>query len=59
MLQHQNSETLAPIKAVKGMADVIKHRIKAPDDLFSTAVSRVRQLVEAMYILWDPLCLNQ
>ncbi len=45
MLQHQNSETLAPIKAVKGMADVIKQRIKAADDLFSTAVSRVRQPV--------------
>lgn len=49
MLKHQNSETLAPIKAVKGMDDVIKHRIKAADDLFSTAVSRIRQPVEAMF----------
>jgi hypothetical protein len=49
MLKHQNSETLAPIKAVKGMADVIKHRIKAADDLFSTAVSRIRQPVESMF----------
>jgi len=49
MLKHHNSETLAPIKAVKGMADVIKQRIKAADDLFSKAVSRVRQPVESMF----------
>lgn len=49
MLKHQKSETLAPIKAVKGMADVIKQRIKAADDLFSTAVSRIRQPVESMF----------
>jgi len=49
MLQHQNSKTLAPIKAVKGMANVIKQRIKAANDLFSTAVSRVRQPVEAIF----------
>jgi hypothetical protein len=44
-----NSEMLTPIKAVKGMAEVIKQRIKAADDLFSTAVSRVRQPIEAMF----------
>jgi len=49
MQKHHNSETLAPIKAVKGMDDVIKHRIKAADDLFSTAVSRIRQPVESMF----------
>jgi hypothetical protein len=49
MLKHQKSETLAPIKAVKGMAHVIKQRIKAADDLFSTAVSRIRQPVESMF----------
>ena len=31
------------------MADVIKHRIKAADDLFSTAVSKRRQPVESMF----------
>ncbi|MGQ1910038.1 hypothetical protein ACT3CE_09645 [Marinifilum sp. RC60d5] len=40
---------LAPIKGVKGMPDVIKQRIKAADDLFSTAVSRIRQPVEAIF----------
>nr|WP_320117161.1 transposase [uncultured Marinifilum sp.] len=49
MLKHQNSQTLAPIKGVKGMPDIIKQRIKAADDLFSTAVSRIRQPVEAIF----------
>lgn len=49
MLKHKNSETLTPVKAVKGMADVIKQRIIAADNLFSTAVSRVRQPVEAIF----------
>jgi len=49
MLKDQNSETLAPVKGVKGMPEVIKQRIKAADDLFSTAVSRVRQPIEALF----------
>lgn len=49
MLKHQNSEMLAPVKAVKGMTEIIKQRIKAADDLYSTAVSRVRQPVEAIF----------
>ena len=49
MLKYQSSEMLSPVKAVKGMEEVIKHRIKAADDLFSTAVSRIRQPVEAIF----------
>ena len=49
MMEHQGSEMLTPVKAVKGMAEVIKQRIKAANDLFSTAVSRVRQPVEAIF----------
>jgi len=49
MLKYQNSEMLTPVKAVKGMPEVIKQRIKAANDFFSTAVSRVRQPVEAMF----------
>ncbi len=49
MIKNQNSEMLTPVKAVKGMSDVIKKRIKAADDLFSTAVSRIRQPVEALF----------
>jgi hypothetical protein len=49
MLKHQNSEMLTPVKAVKGMPEVIKQRIKAANDLFSTAVSKDRQPVEAIF----------
>ncbi len=49
MKSKYNSEMLTPIKAVKGMDNIIKQRIKAADDLFSTAVSRVRQPIEAMF----------
>ena len=40
---------LTPVKEVKGMSDEIRHRIKAADDLFSTAVSRIRQPMEALF----------
>ena len=49
MLKQQNSEILTPVKGVKGMPDVTKQRIKAANDLFSTAVSKVRQPVEAIF----------
>ena len=49
VLKQQGSEMLTPVKAVKGMPDVIKQRSKAADDLFSTAVSKVRQPVEAIF----------
>ena len=49
MFKKRNSEMLTPIKEVKGMADQIKQRIKAADDLFSTAVSRIRQPIEALF----------
>ena len=49
MLEQQNSEMLAPVKAIKGMPEVMKQRLKAADDLFSTAVSKVRQPVEAIF----------
>ena len=49
MMKKHNSEMLTPIKEVKGMSDEIKQRIKAADDLFSTAVSRIRQPIEALF----------
>ena len=42
-------QMLTPVKAVKGMDDQEKQRIKAADDLFSTAVSRIRQPIEALF----------
>lgn len=49
MMKHLGSEMLTPVKAVKGMDEVIKQRIKAANDLFSTTVSKVRQPVEAIF----------
>ncbi|QZE12981.1 transposase [Halosquirtibacter laminarini] len=44
-----NSEMLTPIKAIKGMPLIIKQRIKAADDLYNRAVSKIRQPIEAMF----------
>ena len=49
MMKNHNSEMLTPVKEVKGMSDEIRQRIKAADDLFSTAVSRIRQPIEALF----------
>lgn len=49
MVLKQNSEMYTPVKGVKGMPDIIKKRLKAADDLYSTAVSRVRQPIEAIF----------
>lgn len=49
MIIKQNSEMYAPVKGIKGMPDIIKKRLKAADDLFSVAVSRVRQPIEAIF----------
>ncbi len=49
MIIEQNSEMYTPVKGVKGMPDIIKNRLKAPDDLFSTAVSRLRQPIESIF----------
>jgi hypothetical protein len=44
-----NSEMLTPVKGVKGMCELVKQFNKAADDLFSTAVSRVRQPIESLF----------
>ncbi len=44
-----NSEMLTPIKGVKGMSESVKQFNKAANDLFSTAVSRVRQPIESLF----------
>jgi hypothetical protein len=40
---------LTPVKAIKGQTEEIKQREKAFNDLFSTAVSKVRQPIEAFF----------
>jgi hypothetical protein len=45
----KNSIMLTPVKAVKGQAEIEKQRNKAADDLFSTAVSKLRQPIESFF----------
>ena len=40
---------LTPVKGVKGQPEIIKNQNKAADDLFSTAVSKVRQPIESLF----------
>ena len=44
-----NSTMFTPVKGVKGQSEVIKQRDKAADDLFSKAVSTIRQPIEALF----------
>jgi len=46
---NRNSFMLTPVKAVKGQDETLKQRDKAANDLFSTAVSKVRQPIEALF----------
>ena len=45
----KNSVMLTPVKAVKGQTEQEKQRNKAADDLFSKAVSTVRQPIEGFF----------
>jgi hypothetical protein len=45
----KNSLMLTPVKAVKGQDEQIRMRDKAANDLFSTAVSKIRQPIEALF----------
>jgi hypothetical protein len=40
---------LTPVKAVKGMPDVLRKFDRAANDLYSRAVSRIRQPIEALF----------
>jgi len=47
--KENNSIMMTPVKAVKGECQDIRNRDKAANDLFSTAVSRVRQPIESFF----------
>jgi len=49
MTQMNNSKMMIPKKAVKGQALIIVQRDKAANDLYSTAVSKIRQPIEALF----------
>jgi hypothetical protein len=44
-----NSKILTPVKAVKGQPEIIRQRDKAANDLYSRAVSRIRQPIESLF----------
>jgi hypothetical protein len=46
---HANGELLTPIKYKKGQSEQDKQRHKAADDLYSKAVSKVRQPIESFF----------
>lgn len=47
--EYRNNVLLTPVKAVKGATEGEKQRNKAADDLYSSAVSSIREPVEAFY----------
>ena len=47
--KEKKSVMLTPVKAVKGQTEVEKQRNRAADDLFSKAVSKVRQPIEGFF----------
>jgi hypothetical protein len=47
--QEKKSIMMTPIKGIKVQCQEIKSRDKAANDLFSTAVSRVRQPIESLF----------
>lgn len=47
--QFQNIEMLTPVKAIKGQSEQERQRNKAYNDLFFTAVSKVRQSIESFF----------
>lgn len=49
LFENNNSIMLTPVKLIKGMPDNIKQIDKAANDLFSAAVSKVRQPIESLF----------
>tara|TARA_R110000868_G_scaffold67582_9_gene200448 strand:- start:12886 stop:13788 length:903 start_codon:yes stop_codon:yes gene_type:complete len=47
--KEKKSIMMTPVKAVKGECQEIKNRDKAANDLFSVAVSRIRQPIESLF----------
>jgi Transposase DDE domain. len=47
--ESQKLEMITPVKATKGKCDRLNFRDKAADDLFSAAVSKIRQPIESFF----------
>ena len=44
-----NSKILTPVKAIKGQSNAMRQWNKAADDLYSRAVSKIRQPIESLF----------
>jgi hypothetical protein len=49
MAYFSNSSVLTPVKGVKSQSEIIKQRDKAANDLYSRAVSSVRQPIKSFF----------
>ena len=49
LAKKNNSIMYTPVKGIKGQSDLIKRFDKAANDLFSTAVSKIRQPIESLF----------
>ena len=49
MAESNNSFMLTPVKSIKGLPDILKNMDKAANDLFSRAVSKIRQPIESLF----------
>jgi Transposase DDE domain len=49
LMKDTNTYIFTPVKLVKGESESVRQFKKAADDLFSTAVSRVRQPIESLF----------
>ena len=49
MYKDNNSKMLTPVKLIKGMSEQLRKFDKAADDLYSAAVSSVRQPIESLF----------
>jgi len=47
--KEKNSVMLTPVKKIKGESEFVRKMHKAADDLFSKAVSKIRQPIEALF----------
>ena len=48
-IESQNLLMFTPVKAIKGQSEFLNYINRAADDLFSTAVSKVRQPIEPLF----------
>jgi hypothetical protein len=49
LAKEKNSIMYTPVKGIKGVPDLIKQRDRAANDLFSRAVSKIRQPIESLF----------